>query len=182
MSKKKKEQKIALFGSLKVLVTAALLVALSIVFGKYLQIPVGEVMRFSLENLPIFIAGMAFGPAVGVAVGVAADLIGCVMMAYTVNPAVTLGAAIIGLCGGMLFFICRKMPLLPRTVISVTVPHILGSVVIKTVGLASYYNMPFFEVMLWRLLNYVIVAVLETALIYLLIKNNAIKRQLGMEN
>ena len=166
---------------LAVTVAAALLAAMSIILGKYLAIRAGDTLRFSFENLPIFVAGMAFGPVVGVTVGVAADLIGCVIVGYTVNPVVTLGGAIIGLCGGMLFFIFRKVPLLPRTIISVTVTHILGSVVIKTVGLASYYSIPFFELMLWRLLNYVIVAVLETALIYLLIKNNAVKRQLGME-
>ena len=107
-------ERVALFGTLRVMVSVSLLVAMSIVCGKYLAFGVGNVLRFSFENLPILLSGIFFGPIIGAVTGVAADLIGCVMMAYTVNPAVTLGAAIIGLCGGMLFFICRKMLLKVR--------------------------------------------------------------------
>ena len=78
---------------LRVTVACALLIALSIVCGKFLQFPVGEAMRFSFENLPILFAGMAFGPLAGVLVGTVADLIGCLAVGYAINPLVTLGAA-----------------------------------------------------------------------------------------
>ena len=39
--------------SLKMTAALAMLVAISIILGKYLAISVGEVLRFSLENLPI---------------------------------------------------------------------------------------------------------------------------------
>ena len=163
----------------KVLVLLSLFAALSILFGKYLAIPGGDVLRFSFENLPIFLAALHFGPIAGILVGVLADLLGCLMVGYAINPLVTLGAASIGLVGGILpRLMPRKLPLLLRLSLSVTVAHIIGSVIIKTFGLAAYYSMPFFILMLWRLLNYAIIAVLEIALLFFISKNAALSRQL----
>ena len=64
-----KKRKISL--DLKILCQLAMLVAISIVAGKYLAIGIGEVLRFSLENLPIIFAGIAFGPVAGSAGGTA---------------------------------------------------------------------------------------------------------------
>lgn len=170
--------KVALFGSLKVLTMSALFVALSIICGKYLKIPVGDVMRFSFENLPILMAGMAYGPIVGGTVGIVADLVGCFLVGYAINPLVTLGAAVIGVGGGLLFIVFKKLPLLPRVLLTVVISHVLGSVLIKTAGLAAFYSIPFYELMLWRLVNYVIVAAMEVFLIYAMLKNKALRRQL----
>ena len=166
MQKNTNHRKKVIFGSLKVMVAAALLAAMSIVCGKYLKIPVGDIMRFSFENLPILLAGMAFGSAVGVITGVLADLVGCLMVGYAINPIVTLGAAAIGLLGGLVYKLCVKLPLIIRTLVTVVSSHLVGSVVIKTFGLAKFYSIPFFELMLWRTLNYVIVAALEFVIIY----------------
>ncbi len=163
----------------KVLVLLSLLAALSILFGKYLAIPGGDVLRFSFENLPILLAGLHLGPIAGVLVGVVADLLGCLMVGYAINPLVTLGAAMIGLAGGILPRILpKRLPVFVRLAISVAIAHLLGSVAIKTIGLAAYYSMPFMILMLWRLLNYAIIAALEITLLYLLTKNRAIARQL----
>ena len=67
---------IRLFGSTKVLVLAALLIAISIV-GKSLRVDFFSVIRISAETLPILMAGIFFGPFIGAAVGAGADLIGC---------------------------------------------------------------------------------------------------------
>lgn len=174
MQKNTNHRKKVVFGSLKVMVAAALLAAMSIVCGKYLKIPVGDIMRFSFENLPILLAGMAFGSAVGVITGVLADLVGCLMVGYAINPIVTLGAAAIGLLGGLVYKLCVKLPLMLRTLVTVVSSHLVGSVIIKTFGLAKFYSIPFFELMLWRTLNYVIVAALEFVIIYFVMKNKAV--------
>ena len=167
----------------KVLVLLSLFAALSILFGKYLAIPGGDVLRFSFENLPILLAALHFGPIAGMLVGTVADLLGCVMVGYTINPVVTLGAAIIGLIGGLApYYMPKKLPRLARIVLAVSLAHLCGSVFIKTVGLAAYYTMPLFVLMLWRLLNYAIIAALESALLYLLCKNPAIAKQLRRLN
>ncbi|MBE6700174.1 MAG: folate family ECF transporter S component [Ruminococcaceae bacterium] len=164
-------------GNLRLLAVSAFLAALSIVCGKYLALSLGNVLRFSFENLPILLSGMMFGPITGALVGVVADVIGCVMVAYPINPLVTLGAACMGLFGGLLFRVTKRLPLLRQTCITVIVTHFVASVIIKTYGLAQYYDMPFHVLMLWRLLNYVIVGVVEWLLLYTVLKNQALRRR-----
>lgn len=173
-SSNRRSPRFSVFGSLRVLVFAAVLVAMSIVCGKYLAIRGGDILRFSFENLPILLAGMMFGPVVGAVVGVAADLIGCLLVGYTINPIVTVGAAMIGLVSGLLYRITSRLPYFARLLLAVGVAHLLGSVVIKTVGLSAFYDMPVIVLMLWRLLNYLIVGALEYGLIYPILKNKAI--------
>ncbi len=172
----KKNGKIAVFGKLNVMVAASLMVAMSIICGKYLAVGVGNVMRFSFENLPILLSGFMLGPIVGAVTGIAADLIGCVLVGYTVNPLVTLGAALIGFVGGAVYSLLKRKTMLSHLIcvaVSVTSAHICGSVVVKTLGLAVFYNMPLWILMLWRLANYAIVGAAETALLYIITKNRA---------
>lgn len=158
------------------LVLCAFLVALSIVCGKFLKIPVGDVLRFSFENLPVLFAGLVFGPVEGVLVGVVADLLGCVLYGYAVNPLVTAGAVCIGLLSGMGGIVLRRLPLAWRVVLTVAVAHLIGSVGIKTLGLAQYYSMPLLPLMGWRLLNYVLVGIAEAFALYLLLRHKGIQR------
>ena len=166
----------ALHVPLRILVAAAFLAAISIVSGKYLQLPVGEVLRFSFENMPIILAGIAFGPFVGLCVGVVADLVGCLMVGYTINPLVTAGAACIGLVSGLVSFLLTKLNASHtlKIVLSVGIAHIVGSVLVKTVGLAIYYDMPLWALMLWRLLNYAIIGTLEGVILWFLLRSRAI--------
>lgn len=168
-----------LFGSLSVMVASALLIAMSIVLGKYLAIRGGDILRFSFENLPILLAGMAFGPFVGVVTAVAADLVGCLLVGYAINPLVTVGAAVIGLLGGLLYRLFGKLPDGLRVLLTVMLSHLVGSVLIKTVGLAVFYAMPLWQLMLWRLLNYAIVGTLEFLLLYAILKNKTVQAELS---
>ena len=174
---KNEASKKRLGSNLRLLAVSAFLAALSIICGKYLALSVGNVLRFSFENLPILLAGMMFGPITGALVGIVADLLGCVMVAYTINPLVTLGAACIGLLGGVLFRLTKKLPLLWQTCLTVILTHLVASVVVKTFGLAAYYDMPFHILLLWRLLNYAIVGVAEWLLLYTILKNQALRRR-----
>lgn len=176
----KKKQKRAL----RVTVTLSLLVAISIVCGKYLAISGGEILRFSFENLPIIMAGMLFGPAAGVLVGVVADLVGCVLVGYTVNPLVTMGAAAIGFLSGFMWMLLKRgsIPYVFRIILTVLVAHLVGSVFIKTLGLAAFYAIPVWALMLWRLLNYLLVGSVEGILLFFMMKNKLLTRQLSTEN
>lgn len=69
---------IRLFGNLKVLLISGLFIALSIVLGKQLSFTMGPI-RISFENLTILMAGIMFGPLVGMTVGICADVIGCII-------------------------------------------------------------------------------------------------------
>lgn len=167
--------------ALRLCVALAMLSAISIICGKYLAINLGEVLRISFENLPIIFAGIALGPACGALVGVVADLVGCVLVGYAINPIVTLGAAIIGTVSGAVFLLLKRIKALPlglKVTFSVAVSHIFGSVIVKTFGLAVFYDMPVFILMLWRLLNYTVIAIPESILLWVLMRNSAIQKSL----
>ena len=103
LSKETKSQAIGsvrFFGNTRVLILSALFIAASIVLGKYLSFTVGAI-RISLENLTILMAGIMFGPLIGLAVGVGADIIGCLMVGYTISPIITLGAGCVGFFSGL---------------------------------------------------------------------------------
>ena len=177
--KNSKKGRIALFGTLKVMVAVSLLCAMSIILGKYLAINVGEVLRFSFENMAIILSGMMFGPIIGLVSGVAADLIGCLLVGYAVNPIVTAGAGAIGFLSGIIYFLINKtrLPYAIKILLPIFVSHLVGSVLIKSVGLAAFYDMPLTVLMLWRALNYLIIGTAEYALIYFIMKNKAIRSQ-----
>lgn len=166
--------------NLKLVATLAMLSAISIICGKYLAINGGNFMRFSLENMPIIFAGMAFGPIAGAVVGVVADLIGCVLMGWVPIPWVTVGAAFIGIIAGVANPLMKKykVPAWLITTIVVFCAHLIGSVLIKTIGLSSFYNMQYSPLLLWRLLNYLVVGIIDGFVVHFLLKNKAIKMQL----
>ena len=167
--------------ALRLTVFGALLSAVSIVCGKYLAFNMGEFLRFSFENLPIIFAGMAFGPIVGATVGAVADLIGCLLVGYAINPIITVAAAVIGLISGLSVFLPAPQGRFAYTLkLSLTVftAHLIGSVIIKSVGLSVFYDMPLPVLMLWRLLNYAIVGVLEGFILYHIMKNKTIELEI----
>ncbi len=163
--------------SLKSVAALAMLSAISIILGKYLQIPVGDTLRFSFENLPVLFAGVVFGPLSGMLVGAVADLIGCLLVGYAINPIVTLGAIMCGGVSGVCYILLKhisKLQISVKVIITVTVSHLIASVLIKTFGLAKFYDMPLGMLMLWRLLNYAIIGALECVLLTVLLKNKAV--------
>ncbi len=169
-----------LFFNLRVLCAAALLAALSIVLGKYLAIST-PIFRFSLENLPILMAGIFFGPVVGGIVGAVADIIGCIMVGYTINPLVTLGGALVGILSGTVARIATRKgrPLKPLSIIlSVALAHIVGSMTVKSIGLAIYYGTPM-ETILWRIPLYVVIGALESLVIILLSRSRVLMGELA---
>lgn len=178
--KQRTKRRTALFGSLQIMTVAALLAAMSLILGKFLQIPnpFSQIIRISFENLPILLAGICFGPTVGAAVGIVADVVGCLLYGYTINPVVTLGAGAVGLVSGLIACYVVRRPRWLSCALSVTAAHLVGSVVIKSVGLASWYlssyNMGLAELMGWRLVTYLVIGALEGTLIVILLRVPAI--------
>lgn len=185
---KRLKRDLAALGELRVICFAAMLAAMSLILGKFLQIPnpFQEFIRISFENLPIILSGIAFGPFVGAMTGTVADLLGCLLYGYAINPLVTLGAAAVGLLSGavshyMVIGSGRRV-MLWRVVLSAVIAHLIGSVFIKSMGLAAWYlgsyNMGLAELMLWRLLTYTIIGVAESVILCLLFRHRAFVTQL----
>jgi len=170
---------------LRITVISALLCAISIVLGKYLAINVGDVIRISFENLPVLLAGMAFGPLVGALVGCVGDLLGCLLVGYAVNPLVTLGASLVGAISGLYRIFPKRSGGVSRflaVLLTVFSAHAIGSVVVKTIGLSAFYAMDLGVLMLWRALNYLIVGSAEVAVLYLLTKSTGLVNEIKKIN
>ena len=174
----------SLFGNLRALCLSGVLVAMSIILGKFLQFPnpFQQIIRISFENLPVIMAGLTMGPFIGGCVGVIADLLGCVLYGYDINPIVTLGALAVGFLSGLVAHYIVQRPLVARVGAAALASHLGGSVLIKSLGLAAWYlakyNLGLGELMLWRLLNYALIGTAEGVLLYLLLRHRALSKQL----
>jgi len=170
--------KVRTFGNLRTLIISALFVALSIVLGKQLSITVGA-FRISFENLPILMAGVFFNPIVAMIVGLCADVIGCLIVGYAINPVITIGAMSIGLISGLVSQYCVKneYSLKLRLILSVGLSHIIGSMIIKSIGLYVYYHYAV-GLLLFRIPLYIVIGTLEIYILYALLKNKSFNEQL----
>ncbi len=160
----------------------ALMTALSIVLGKFLAINVTEMIRIGLENLPIILVAVVLGPFRAAMVAVVADLLGCVLRGYTINPVVTLGACAFALVCGFLFKQIKAPSNLARITVATLPAHFVASVVIKTIGLASFYlsnyNIGFGTLFFVRLTVYALTAVVEIFTVSFILKSKAINNQI----
>lgn len=177
------KNKLKLFGTIQTMTLSAVFVAISIVCGKYLAINAGPFLRFSFENLPVILSGIMFGPVIGAIVGGTADLIGALIVyGGDMNIFITLGAMSIGLTSGLIWKFLPKLPNAVKLLLATFIAHLIGSVIIKSLGLAAYYfaeyNMPVYMVMLWRALNYLIVGSAEYLLLFFITKNKFFKSKL----
>ncbi len=150
------------------LTLAGVLVALSIVLGKILSVTAGA-FRVSLENLPVILAGVWMGPLVGMVVGVAADLLGSILVGFTINPIITVGAGLIGFLAGFVFHMPSGTKLDKKLVISVMTAHVVGSMIVKSIGLALYYGYPL-SVLLVRVPLYLVIGFVEFLILRTIVK------------
>ena len=113
--------------------------------------------------------------------GAVSDLIGCILYGYAINWRITLGAAAVGAISGTVAMLFKK-PELPRIILSVCSAHLVGSVLIKSWGLAKWYlskyELGYWEFVAWRLVNYTLIEIAECVIIYMLFRNKGFKRQL----
>ena len=158
--------------SVRTLTMLALLVAMSIVFSRVLSISTGFV-RFNLGSLPVLLAGILFGPWAGFVVGMVADIIGGVLAGYAINPLITLGAASIGLVGGLGWQKLSHLRTGNRLWCSVLAAHFVGSMVINSLALHIFYGYAW-SVLAARVPNALILTAVNTVLLRLLMENKAV--------
>ena len=75
--------------NLRILAGAGLLVAMNVILSRFFAFQIaGDTIRISLGNIPLYVAGIVFGPKIGGTVGAAADLLGYAMnsFGYAFNP------------------------------------------------------------------------------------------------
>ena len=167
--------------SVRMIVLIGLLAAMSIVFGKLLAINIGSAIRISFENLPILMAGIFLGAPAGFLTGVLADVIGCLIVGYSINPIITLGAGCIGLLAGLVYRLLKEKPLPVRVYSAVMTAHVIASMIIKSAGLMLYYHYTLAGVAP-RVPLYIGIGIAESTIILLMLKNKDFAAQVERLN
>ena len=161
------------------LTVCALLTALSVVLARLLTIIPSEISRFSLEAVPILLAGLLFGPVPGAAVGFAADFIGCLFSPFGYNPIFCLPPILYGLWAGLLRGYVWAKPTIWRAALSVFPAALCGSVLWQSAALALVYGgkakLAFFLMRLAaRSVQFAVTGILDTAAVWLLLRRNTL--------
>ena len=117
--------------NVRTLVSCALLAAVSVVLARFIIPMPNETTRFSLEAVPIFLAGMLFGPLPGALVGFVADFVGCL---FSVPP------ILYGLCAGLFQPLLVKKTSILTIALSFLPAIALGSILYQSFSLAFVYG------------------------------------------
>ena len=159
----------------RTLVYCALLAALSVVLARLIVPMPDPTTRFSIEAVPIFLAGMLCGPLAGGLVGFVADTAGCLLSPFGYNPIFCLPPILYGVFGGVFRYWLGKKVSLPKLVLGFLPPVVLGSVLWQSFALAYvYYASTFWEGLVLKLttrsIQFAITLVADVLVIYLLFK------------
>lgn len=165
---------------LKALVYSAMLAAISVVMARVLCFATPDGVRWSLDKFPLFLAGMFFGPVMGALTGFVADFTGSLMQ-FGFNPLLCVPAVLYGLCGGLLRRYLVKNTSLFRLILSYAVPVVVGSVLYQSCILAKlYFDGVYSQGVIYylgtRSIQFSIMLVVETLILYTLIKTNIFTR------
>ncbi len=172
--------RVKLFGSIKALTVSAMLTAISVVIGIFCKTVLnfdGGLFRITFENLPIILSGILYGPIVGGVVGACSDLVSYLLssQAYPPNLIVTLGATLVGAMAGIGSRLIVRKKGTPQIIVSGALAHILGSMIIKPIGLYQFYGV----LVLIRIPLYMIIAPVEILLLCVLLKRKSFARAVG---
>ncbi len=126
--------------STRTLAYCAMLAAVQVVLAR-LIVPMPAVdTRFSIEAVPVFLAGALFGPLAGGLVGFCADLVGCLFSGFGYNPIFSVPPILYGVCAGLFrFYLGRKTNYL-RVLLAFLPAVVLGSFLWQSFALAYVYN------------------------------------------
>ena len=168
------------FESVKSMTIAAMLTAMSVVIGilckNFLNFG-GGLFRVTFENLPIIMGGLLFGPVIGGIIGAASDLLSYIFSAqiYPPNLIVTAGAISVGVVSGIMSrYVVKKKGTL-QIIVSGGLAHIVGSMIIKPIGLYQFYSWA----VLFRIPLYFLIAPVEIVLICVLFSRKSFCRVVG---
>ncbi len=161
----------------KALAYSAMLTALSVVLARLAGIMPNEFTRFSIEAVPIILAGLFFGPVVGGCVGFAADFIGCLFSPFGYNPIYCIPPILYGLCAGFFRYWVAAKPNPLRLGMAIVPSVIIGSVGIQSCVLAfmQFGTENFMEGLTFylstRSVQFSIMLVVYTLLVWLLLRS-----------
>ncbi len=126
--------------NVRTLVTCALLASVSVLLARFILPMPNETTRFSIEAVPIFLAGMFFGPLPGALVGFVADFVGAMFSGYGFNPLFSVAPIVYGLCAGLFRPLLRRKVSIGTIALAFLPAIVLGSILWQSYALAFVYG------------------------------------------
>ena len=170
----------------RTLAYCALLAALSVVLARLIVPMPNAFTRFSIEAVPIFLAGLLFGPLAGGMVGFSADLVGCLFSGYGYNPLFCVPPILYGVVAGLFRYRVGGRGQLLWLTVSFVFAAFIGSVGYQSCTLAyTYYYDPHVAGSLQqglvyflttRSVQFALTAVIDISLIYLMLRLRVFER------
>ena len=165
----------------RALTTCAILAAASVVLARLAGLMPNVSTRFSIEAVPIFLAGALFGPLPGALVGASADFIGCLFSGYGFNPLFTVPPILYGVFAGLFRKYVLEKPSVVRIGLAFLPPVVFGSVLYQSWALAFVYGGAAFRSFLLtklatRSVQFAITWALETLVVFLLFRSGIFEK------
>lgn len=165
----------------RALTTCAILAAASVVLARLAGLMPNVSTRFSIEAVPIFLAGALFGPLPGALVGASADFIGCLFSGYGFNPLFTVPPILYGVFAGLFRKYVLEKPSVVRIGLAFLPPVAFGSVLYQSWALAFVYGGAafrsfFLTKLATRSVQFAITWALETLVVFLLFRSGIFEK------
>lgn len=166
----------------RTLVFCALLAALQVVLARLVVPMPAADTRFSIEAVPVFLAGALFGPVPGALVGFGSDMVGCLFSPYGYNPLFALPPILYGLCGGLFRGWLSQKTSFFRILLAFLPAVVLGSILYQSVALTYVYSkdgvfmVAFLTRLVGRGVQFAVTLVVEAAVTDLLFRSRVFHR------
>lgn len=144
--------------NVRTLVFMALMIALHLVLTRVFVIELGA-YRISVGSVSTILAGLWLGPVAGGVCGLTADIIGCFIKGYAINPFITVAAILWGVIPALVRPVIVNKTKKAKTAIicgSVVVTAVFSSLVFTTAGLVLMMGFNFYAIMPGRLIQFAI--------------------------
>lgn len=166
----------------RTLAFCALFAAMQVVLARLVVPMPAADTRFSIEAVPVFLAGALFGPMAGALVGFGSDMVGCLFSGYGYNPLFALPPILYGLCGGLFRGWLSKKTSFVRILLAFLPAVVLGSILYQSAALTYVYSKDgvFMVAFLTRLgaraIQFAVTVVVEAAVTDLLFRSRVFQR------
>ena len=146
-----------LFFPVRELVNLSLLIALQIILTRVFVIDLGA-YRISLGSVATILAGLWIGPLAGGICGFTADILGCFLKGFVVNPFITLAAMAWGIIPAlsMRLFEKKMKTAKGRSVLlcgSIVLTALFSSLLLTTAGLVIFLGYQLYAILPGRLVQ-----------------------------
>ncbi len=158
--------------SVSVITFCALMVALNIIFGRFLSVLYLPHARFSLAILPILLTGIYLGPILGFVVGVVADVVGMLISGVGLfHPGITFTTGLRGVLPGLIMILWHHKRRIWTWLTIVFADLIIASLLLQSLWFVQRAGATktYWAVLLGRVPNSVVLAVAYFILLCILV-------------